>query len=175
MKKTIILTILSIVLISCSQKQKYKTITVKDKYTIDLPEFLSEGKDLHHEASLQYQNLFKEFYVIIIDERKADFPNPEEMDLNAYTSIVKEGMESSIEESVISPIRDTLINGIKAKLFSLSGKLSGTGIYYEFAYLESNKNFYQIMTWTLLKKKHNYKEEMKRMLTSFKEIKTRGK
>ena len=127
-KKITTLIIAFIILISCNQKPEYKAITVSNKYTIELPEFLSEGNNLNNEASLQYQNPSKEFYVIVIDERKADFPNPEEMDLNAYTSIVKEGMESSIEESVTSPIKDTVINGMKAKLFSLSGKLSGAGI-----------------------------------------------
>lgn len=171
MKKAVTFIIALVVLVSCKKSEnktesEYKTITVKDKFTIELPEFLSETKGLNDDASLQYQNIFKKLFVVVIDE-----PKIEGLDLDALASVGKGGLESALQESVFSPVKDTLISGMKAKLLTLSGKISGEKIYYELAYLESDRNLYQILTWTTFKKKEKYRKEMKTMLTSLKEIK----
>lgn len=49
------------------------TVTVKDLYSIDIPTALTKTYDLNEEASLQYENISDEYYVIAIDENKQEF------------------------------------------------------------------------------------------------------
>lgn len=173
MKKAIALILITFSMISCDSKQEYQTVTIEHKYSIELPSFLSEVNNLNPEASLQYQNPLREFYVLVLDEAKADFPNLAAIDLDGYNNLLRNNLESSIGNPVFSPTRDTLINGLKAKMFSLSGTTQGLDIHYEFAYLESDKNFYQILTWTLLNRKDKFLPDMKKIIASFKEKESR--
>lgn len=173
MKKLLALTALVILLISCNSNTEYQTVKVKNKYSLELPDFLSEVQNLNPEASLQYQNPLKEFYVIVLDEPKADFTDP--ISLEEYKNILRTNLEASLENPTFSPIRDTVINGLKTKLSSLSDKTDGIAIYYQFAYIESKTHFYQILTWTLENRKDKFSQDMDKIIASFKELKSKSR
>jgi len=175
MKKVLLLGFLSILFISCNSKTEYQTVKIKNRYSLDLPEYMGEAKDLNTEASLQYQNTFRELYTIVLDEPKTDFPNPQEVNLEDFTGIVRENLESNLENPIFSTTRDTVINGLKAKLFSLSDDSEGVSIYYQFAYIESKNHFYQILTWTLENRKDQYVTDMDKIIASFKETKSKNR
>lgn len=174
MKKLLAFCLLSI-LLSCESKE-VETITIKNKYSIELPEFLSKAQDLHNDASLQYQNVFKELYVVVIDEPKQEFAEiastTEDFspDLNGYHQILKSSFEEGVHNIDITPTKDIQINGLKAKTFSLTGELTEIPIYYNVAYIEGKDTFYQIITWTLKSSKQKYQEPMEKIIYSFKEI-----
>lgn len=170
MKKSIVLGLLSLLFISCNSKTEYQTVKVKNKYSLEIPEFMSEAQTLNPEASLQYQNALREFYVIVLDEPKTQFPNQGAINLEEYKNIVLENMKMNLSEPKISPIEDTIINGLKAKLFSISDDTENIEIYYQFAYIESKSNFYQVMTWTLENKKDKFSNDMDKIIASFKEM-----
>lgn len=162
-------------LLSCTESKEVETVTVKDKYTLQLPDYLTEAKDLHPDASLQYQNALKEFYVVVIDEQKQGFYDAASLtdytaDFTGYHDILKDGMEEEIGNVKITPTKDTQVNGLKAKTFSLTGDIEGIPVYYEIGYLEGKDRFYQVVTWTLESSKDKYKEPMQKIISSFKEI-----
>ena len=64
MKKLLLLATLFFI-ISCQENEKTQTIKIKNQYSLDLPESLSLATNLNNEASLQYQYLPEEFYVIV--------------------------------------------------------------------------------------------------------------
>jgi len=177
MKKIFALCIF-VALTSCSESKEVETITIKNKFTVQLPEYLSETQDLHQGASLQYQNALKEFYVVIIDEPKQEYfdiaatTTDFSADFDGYHDILKTGLEGDIAEIKITPTKDLQINGLKAKTFSLTGDIEGIPVYYEVAYLDGKERFYQIVTWTLETSKDKYKEPMQKIINSFKEIGT---
>lgn len=176
MKKIITLALFCIFL-SCDSK-KSETVTVKDKYTIVLPAFLSKGNDLHEEASLQYQNTFKEFYIIILDEPKQEIidvaPILEiEPTLEGYYSYLTNSMKETIKNPKFIDVKNTKINGMKAKTFSVSGNVDGLDAYYKIAYVEGKETYYQILTWTLLKNQEKNAPEMDKIISTFKEIGSR--
>lgn len=173
MKKILALCLFTI-LLSCDSKE-VQTVTIKNKYTLQLPGFLSKATDLHEDASLQYQNALREFYVVVIDEPKQDFYNIAETtedfpaDFEGYHQILRSGLEEAIEDIDIAPTKDTQINGLKAKTFSLTGNIETIPVFYEIAYIEGKDRFYQIVTWTLKDNKEKYSEQMRNILSSFKE------
>lgn len=174
MKKLIVFSFFAL-LVSCDSN-KVETVTVKNKYSLELPEFLSEARDLHDKASLQYQNAFKEFYVVVIDEPKQEFLEVAEgttdftPDFNGYHQILRSSLEETIKESEFTPTKDVRINGLKAKTFSLTGKVEEIPIFYDIAYIEGKDTFYQVVIWTLKSSKEKFKEPMDKILSSFKEI-----
>ena len=173
MKKIIALLFFA-TLTSCSESKEVETVAVQDKYTLQLPDYLSEANDLHPDASLQYQNALKEFYVVVIDEQKQGFYDAAAMtdytaDFAGYHDILKNGMEAEIDDVKISATVDTQVNGLKAKTLSLTGGIEGIPVYYEIGYLEGKDRFYQIVTWTLESNKDKYKEPMQKIISSFRE------
>lgn len=170
MKKIHVLGLLIVFFISCNSTTEYQNVKVKNKYSLDLPDYMGESLDLNSDASLQYQNTFRELYTIVLDEPKSDFPNSEEVNLQEFYNIVRGNLEETLKNPTFSATRDTTINGLNAKLFSLSDNTEGVDIYYQFAYLESDKHFYQILVWTLENRKDKFTQDMDRIIASFKEI-----
>lgn len=174
MKKIMALS-LFVLMLSCTS-DKTETVTVKNKYSVELPSFLSEAKGLHDMASLQYQNAFKEFYIVIIDEPKEEFANAAKAtteftpDFNGYYQILRGSLKASIKNGVFTDTKDTQINGLKAKTFTLTGKADEIPVFYDIAYVEGNDRFYQIVTWTIESSKEKFKEPMDKIIASFKEI-----
>ena len=175
MKKLITLCLFTIFLSCDSKKAKTETVTINNKYSVELPDFLSKGTELHEEASLQYQNLFKEFYVIILDEPKEEIIDAApildiEPTLEGYYSYLKSSMEETIEEVKFMDVKNTKINGLNAKTFSVTGKVDGIDAFYKIAYIEGKDTYYQVLIWSLLKKQEKYTPEMEKIIASFKEI-----
>ena len=179
MKKILALCIFSI-LLSCNSNE-VQNVNIKNQYSLELPDFLSKASNLHEDASLQYQNVLREFYVVVIDEPKQDFfdiattTTDFSADFNGFHQILKSGLEEGIQKIEITPSKDTQINGLKAKTFSLTGEIETIPIYYEIAYIEGKDRFYQIVTWTLKDNKEKYSAQMRKILSSFKESGTARK
>jgi hypothetical protein len=73
MKKTILL--LAFIAFSCDVKEEFKTITIPNQFSLDIPNSFEKVNNLNEAATLQYQNALKEFYVIVMDESKETFDN----------------------------------------------------------------------------------------------------
>ena len=173
MKKILALSLFTI-LLSCDSNE-VQTVNIKNQYSLEVPDFLSEAHDLHDDASLQYQNALREFYVVVIDEPKQDFYDIASTttdfpaDFNGYHQILRSGLEESIQKIEITPSKDTQINGLKAKTFSLTGEIEKIPVYYEVGYVEGKDRFYQVVIWTLKDNQQKYKTQMQKIISSFKE------
>lgn len=163
-------------LVSCNNDTQ--TVKVEDKYSIELPEYLDKTSDLNKEASLQYQNMVKELYVIVIDEPKSalavaleenSLTETYSSDLNGYSKLITDGMDASIKIKKKPEFTDTTINGYKARLLSFEGVNQGYRVYWKLAFIEGNDHYYQIMAWTKAESKGKYEKEMTEIINSFKE------
>jgi hypothetical protein len=175
MKKILLLLILTA--FSCDVKEEFKTITISDKYSLDIPESFEKANNLNDEASLQYQNSFKEFYVIVMDEPKATFDsavvyNDVDMtpDLEGYYKAIQVNLKNAIKKIKIFDQKNTEINGRKTKIFSVTGNVEGYDIFYRYAIIQGKKDYYQIMLWTEQKNGDQYLATMDQSIHSFKEL-----
>jgi len=167
--------------ISCQENEKTQTIKIKNQYSLDLPQNMSLVSNLNNEASLQYQNIFDDLYVIVIDESKQNINSILENDtdfspnLNGYTQLLKTSLQTTVAHSVFSNSKKTQINGLKSYTSSLSGSVDSFQVFYEFAYIEGKSHYYQVFVWTSLEKKDEISPKMKKIINSFKELNSRAK
>ena len=163
-------------LTSCNDKMQ--TVNSDGDYTMELPLSFTKANDLNDGASLQYQNTFKELYVIVIDEPKTELIKALKKnllettygnDLKGYSELIVDGMDASIAVEKLPDFKDTTINGLNARLLSFEGLTSGNRVYWKLAFIEGNNNYHQIMVWTKAENQKKYEKEMVAIINSFKE------
>lgn len=158
-------------------------VRVNNQYSIEIPTFMNESNDLNIEASLQYQNIFKETYVIVIDEPKDDFISIFE-DLDEYDNSVSAAknykdiqLKFLEEEVIIKNIDDkesSIINGLPFEIIEVDATVDGIDIGYTIAFVEGAKNVYMIMTWTMQNRHEKYSQLFEKIVKSF-NVSTRSK
>jgi len=181
MKKIIGSLSLLFILIACKQDNATQTITIKKRYSLAIPNFLSVADNLHEDASLQYQNLFKEFYTIVIDEPSKDFDEmivnePSLSDyytanLEGYSNLIVDNMKVTVEDGTFSDFTQTKINGNDARTISLEGTVEGIKVFYHLTFIKGKRQYYQIVNWTELKRKNDHLQFMENISASFQELK----
>lgn len=179
MKKILYTLFLSIVLISCKKETKYEVITTANTYSIEIPTYLRKTNNLNEDASLQYMNMIKELYVMVINEPISEFEeslivnnlqDSYSKDLKGYSSILIHTFENETSSNEIINQKDTIINNLPAIVYKKTATVDGVEVYYHFAYLQGKENFYQVFTWTLAEEEKTHNKVMEKMLYSFKEL-----
>lgn len=176
--RTLLLLFSASLLLSCGKEKELQTVNIGNRYTIEVPVSYKKVKDLNEEASLQYQNALKEIYVIVIDEDKEvlakaidnnSLYDTYSNDLNGYSRLITDGMDASISVKKMPAFKDTIINGLTARVLSFDGLSSGYHVYWKLAFIEGNNRFYQVMVWTDFKNRNKSEKEMAAIINSFKE------
>lgn len=179
--------ILSIAFSACQSNQEkdskendFRTIEVKNRFSIQIPSILKQDSTLSEDASLALSNPIKELYAIVIEDPKNEFFNAitenlldsvYSKDLDGYSKLLKTGMLDNISEiyQETDPIKTT-INGLESHTLEVAGKIEDVKIYYYVAHIKGKDTFYQIITWTLLNRKEMHKALMEKIVFSFKEL-----
>ncbi len=179
MKHLLYFIISAVIFTSCHVFDSENKITIEDKYSIKLPSYVAETTNLNEDASLQYKNTLREFYVIVIDESMEEFGNVIiEYDLSdeypnnlqGYSNLVVDMFAESISNFKLTDSKKIEINGLSGNYFEIEGVVDDYDIYYNFVIVKGNDTYYQILTWTLLHKKENHKTAMHKIINSFMEL-----
>lgn len=136
-------------------------------YQLTVPGNWSKQTDLNSEATLQAANLREELYVIVIKESKTEFPKS--ADVDTVVNLARDSMQQRITGAQASTPVPVNINGYPARQFEISGTVSGIQVKYLYAVVETQGNFYQIMTWTLTSHFDDGKPKLQKVINSFKE------
>ena len=160
----------------------YKVKKINGLYSIKIPDFMTETSSLQPDASLQYNNPFKEKYITVLDESKDDVEafrsdygvsDDSKSDLENYADMRLQYLtESGIEIKDQTKLKASVINGHKALSTMIDATVPGIDedITYYFTYVEGADHFYMISAWTLLSRKDTYTAEVKVMAESFQEL-----
>ncbi len=190
-KRTILFTGLMLLFFSCDiinnndkteklSDDAFKEVNINNEYSILLPKYLKKTANLNENASLQYQNIFRETYVIVIDAPKEEYITLfKELELydegltpfENYVKFQNEHFSNSIEELIYdSGFSDNKINNLPAKFRELQAKVSGidSEISYWNTHLESDVKMYTIMCWTLSERQKKYDDTFTKVINSFK-------
>ena len=162
--------------------EDFNQVEVNGEYRLSLPKYMKKTDNLNEEASLQYQNIFKETYTIVIDEAKNDFVEMftelEEYDegisvIKNYRNVQRQLFsESMYVDKESSPVA-LEINGMEAEMVDIDGRVDGIDedISYFLTFVEGKEKVYMIMSWTMTSRKDTYESTFDGIAKSFELIK----
>ncbi|MFT5511651.1 MAG: hypothetical protein ACI8SE_000044 [Bacteroidia bacterium] len=159
----------------------FTLVNSNDLYQVALPDYMSEATNLSDEAALQYQNLFKELYVVVLDEPLLDFQETfQELGLyndslsvidnytDAQYNTIIEGLD--IKSEVIQ--KSVKINGLPARIVEFDAEVEDIDvpITYYYTFFEGKENVYLMLAWTLQTKRKKYQPILEKISKSFRLI-----
>lgn len=127
----------------------------------------NEAKNLNEIASLQVDNPIKEKYAMVISESTKDFSG--NISVDDFAKLVKESFSKSVKANTITDFENVTVDGKPAKFFEIKGEVNNLNICYFIVAVKDNKALYQVIGWTLNSKYDENKEEIKKVVESFKE------
>jgi hypothetical protein len=180
MKKLNILFLTILILTACQSGDTEQIVTIGNRYSLSIPSFLVKAStSLNEDASLQYLHTWKEFYVIVIDESKSEIEkalidnnltDKYSNDIKGYSDLLLTGFEQSVSISHKSAIIDTIVNNMPARILTINGRAEGLDAIYSIAFIQGKERYYQVMAWTLSNKEYEYRDKMKKIMYSLKEL-----
>ncbi len=165
----------------------YKTVKADEICEILVPKYFNEIEDINPKAVIQYgyieeedtinkNHIEDEIYVIVLVDYKFEleqiFGDTIEIKLKEFNQMCQENLELILEDfsaEYENPKIQTE-NGVKSIHNEFLGRLDEYLVYYQIGVFETEKGFYQVLTWTLQEYMNKHKEEMLKMTTSFKEL-----
>jgi hypothetical protein len=137
------------------------------KFQLTVPGNWKTETDLNEEATLQAANRFSELYVIVIRESKEDFGETPTIDV--VTDIVRDNLQKTASDAVLSESVPVNINGYNARQFEASATVQNMKAKYIYGVIETPQNYYQVITWTLASRYEKGRETLINVINSFKE------
>lgn len=171
-------------LIGCLGKttnEEYKTESALGLYQLEIPKYMTVTSGLNQDASMQFQNIYKETYLAVIEESKQDFidtfkdlgeyddsKSPAENYQDIQLKFFVEGMKINR----MGEPKNIKINGLDANQTEFVGRVPEIDfdIYYLMTFIEGKETLYMMMTWTLSNSEDTYKDTFKYMAESFEEL-----
>lgn len=155
------------VISSCKYSTEYKTINADNQFSISIPPWMDEQKDLKDGAIFQYANRFRNTYVIaeVQSRQTANQTNAEIMSQNL--TVISKAMDKPIvSDSVAIEVGD--LTGTRVEIY---GKMNAENIYFTEVLLQGKIKLYHISIWTRSEdRKLHFKEDISQIISSFKEI-----
>ena len=174
----------TLLMVSCADEDGEQTITIDNKYSLTIPAFLSEVDNLNDDASLQYQNVMKGLYVVVIDEPKDELhqvlvdynlTDRYESNLDGYANLILDGLNESLTDPKQTEVIETNVNGLPVKLTTMVGTIENIRIFYTYGIYEGKDTYYQVIVWTGSDMQSKYQSKMEAVLQTLKELNTNRK
>jgi hypothetical protein len=181
--------ILTLILSSCSlisskdekgDNVEFEAVSSVDgDFSLRIPTYMTKATTLNDGASLQYQNMFKEVYVIVIGENKQEFIDTftklsnydtTRSPVSNYADVQVQATSAKMNVISKTDIVRSKINGMRAAKMEMDATVEGisTPITYCLTFFEGKEKMYMIMAWTLQNKKDIYRSTFDKMAKSFK-------
>ncbi|MBQ6722949.1 MAG: hypothetical protein IJQ84_00330 [Paludibacteraceae bacterium] len=159
-------------------------VVVDNRFSIDIPSFLSERHDLSEDASVQYGSRTLDIAYQVIDEPKDEFiqalkeieehvPFDSDKTLLDKMAIISLGnYYEDLDKVEIGDYTETTINGLKAvTLYAFQQRtFFKDALYGSFAFIEGKKTMYQIIILSGGTSISKLAEKLEESIQSFREL-----
>ena len=172
LNRYVLILIIAFAVASCKHETVFTEVKVNNRYSLTIPDYMQPCTDLHKDASMQYQNIDKDIYILVIDEKKKTMQDYSlDYDIDTYfNNIASQGFSENIKDGKVSIPGRQQINGHKALIAEITGKIEENEVYYKLGLIETPYEFYQILVWTRAQNKENLQEDITKMIESFQEL-----
>jgi hypothetical protein len=160
------------------ENAEWKVVNSRN-FSIRLPGYLKKGTNLHDDAVVQYQNVIKELYFIVIEEsadvfnatiEDSDLQDDYTQDIEGYARLVGDRFSENVDEVYKkTELKPITIEGKEGRYFEANAKVGDVDIHYHYGFVRGDTTYYQVLSWTLMGKESKYNDTMLHILQSFKE------
>ena len=182
--KNILFTI-SLLVSLCSFSQS--TYQYGPSFKIKIPNHMKEMSGLNAEAVMEYGNIYRGIYLIVISEDKEQMIDglKEYGFYDNYKSPLNNFSDFMVELYSDEEAMGVMKNMQKEKFFAgdyaseivffesvIYDEVSGSNIdvFYSLTFVAADKNFYQILSWIGKEDKYKYKSDLRDIAKSFREL-----
>lgn len=145
---------------------EYSILKSNEKYSIIVPNYFTETDKLNLEASMQYMDLEKSIYFMVIDELKSNTI----FDYDEYYEQMTKRFQSNLTKIEIIETKDVTINSLPSKYRLLKGKMHGRMMYIKSYLIDGIATFYQLTSWTSIPNNEYFNRDIDKVVYSFEEI-----
>lgn len=140
-------------------------------YTLDMPDYMVRTYKLNDVASLQYQNISKEAYTIVIGDSKEQLAEigVKFIDSKDFLKGFTDTYMADAKNRKLSESTEFESNGNKHAQSELTWTTEDAGYYMLITVVESKENFYKILCWTISENKEILKNDFIRISKSLKD------
>jgi hypothetical protein len=142
-------------------------------FNISLPDYMSRTADLNSSAAIQYKNVVKDIYGVVIFDTKEELKL---LDMNYtttnefYEDFIKDFLKDEEKRTVSTPksTKKGDISFIEVDATYFDKEINNT-IYYLVGVVETKTAFYKVLSWATLENKDKFKADFQKILYSVKE------
>ncbi len=115
------------------------------RYRLEVPKSWKEMPELNDAAGIVAGNAFREQYVLVIENSKADFVGS----LEDFDQLTSEGLGENLENPEISKPENRKVGAFPALHRRVLGTSDKIRVVYQISSVETADAFYQVMMWTI--------------------------
>lgn len=124
---------------------KTKLASDDGRYRIEVPKSWKEMPELNEAAGIVAGNVFREQYVLVIENAKSDFAG----DLASFDKLTSDGLKENLKSPEISEPEKRNVGAYPALHRRVAGTSDNVRVVYQISSVESADAFYQVMMWTI--------------------------
>ena len=168
--KNIFLLLCIILLPSAILAQSYSTQKGGHCYTLDIPDYMTKTYTLNDVASMQYQNIQREAYTMVIEDEKSELESLGIKFVDAADFLDQFIGEYMVDSQNRKTSKTTTFNsnGNNAAQLVLEWT-DEIDFYMLITVVETKTHFYKIMSWTLSENKDKLKDDFQKTAKSLKD------
>lgn len=152
----------------CSYNQQPKTIVVDNQFSMVVPSFMKEDKEVRPGSPFQYANRYRNLYSTVFFDKKEAVGQTIEQFYPSQIQIIK----NVLDKPLVTDSVGVTIDGQHAIQTEVFGKMQGEYIYYSHLLIETPDKYYQVCVWTRGEdRKLKYAKDIEALLYSFKLVK----
>lgn len=166
--KRLFATLLLLSMTCLNYAQTFITQKGGHSYTLNIPNYMAKTFDLNDVATLEYKNVAKETYLVVIEDDKAElnsvgmiFTSPAEFLEHFVKGYYAVADERKLSEVVTFENNGNLFAQVELTFNDPDGRL-----FFLITSVESKTHFYKILCWTLREYEDQYKNDFKEMAKS---------
>ena len=126
-------------------ERKSKLASDDGRYRIEVPKSWKEMPELNDAAGIVAGNVFREQYVLVIENAKSDFVG----DLASFDELTSGGLKENLKDAEVSEPEKRKVGAYPALHRRVVGTTDNIRVVYQITSVESADAFYQVMMWTI--------------------------
>ena len=148
-----------LIFLSQSNTVKFNTVTVLNKFSISIPEYLSKTDSIDSSALLQYKNEKEQMFMLIYEKNDS-----ENVSLDSCFRKFSNNFIEKMEHGNLVNYYPEKINNTDAVIGNIRGRINETGVYYRVAVIRAGNSFYTIIIGLSENMKSQYDEDIDKII-----------